>query len=123
MNRVDFPILNQSVYNRPLVYLDNAATTQKPQCVIEALSDYYLTLNSNLHRGVHYLSQQATEAFEIARRRVQTFINAPHSEEVVFTRGATEAINLVASCFGRRFLAEGDEVLISEMEHHSNIVP
>ena len=123
MNRVDFPILNQSVYNRPLVYLDNAATTQKPQCVIEALSDYYLTLNSNIHRGVHYLSQQATEAFEIARRRVQTFINAPHSEEVVFTRGATEAINLVASCFGRRFLAEGDEVLISEMEHHSNIVP
>ena len=123
MNREDFPILNQSVYNRPLVYLDNAATTQKPKCVIEALSDYYLTLNSNIHRGVHYLSQQATEAFEIARRRVQTFINAPHSEEVVFTRGATEAINLVASCFGRRFLAEGDEVLISEMEHHSNIVP
>ncbi len=123
MNREDFPILDQQIYNRPLVYLDNAATTQKPKCVIEALSDYYLTLNSNIHRGVHYLSQQATEAFEAARRRVQSFINAPHSEEVVFTRGATEAINLVASSFGRRFLSEGDEVLISEMEHHSNIVP
>jgi cysteine desulfurase/selenocysteine lyase len=123
MNREDFPILDQQIYNRPLVYLDNAATTQKPKCVIEALSDYYLTLNSNIHRGVHYLSQQATEAFEAARRRVQSFINAPHSEEVVFTRGATEAINLVSSSFGRRFLSEGDEVLISEMEHHSNIVP
>ena len=123
MNREDFPILDQHIYNRPLVYLDNAATTQKPKCVIEALSDYYLTLNSNIHRGVHYLSQQATEAFEAARRRVQSFINAPHSEEIVFTRGATEAINLVASSFGRRFLSEGDEVLISEMEHHSNIVP
>lgn len=123
MNREDFPILDQQIYNRPLVYLDNAATTQKPKCVIEALSDYYLTLNSNIHRGVHYLSQQATEAFEAARRRVQSFINALHSEEVVFARGATEAINLVASSFGRRFLTEGDEVLISEMEHHSNIVP
>lgn len=123
MNREDFPILDQQIYNRPLVYLDNAATTQKPKCVIEALSDYYLTLNSNIHRGVHYLSQQATEAFEAARSRVQSFINAPHSEEVVFARGATEAINLVASSFGRRYLTEGDEVLISEMEHHSNIVP
>lgn len=123
MNREDFPILNQNIFNRPLVYLDNAATTQKPACVIEALSQYYLTINSNIHRGVHYLSQQATDAFEVARRRVQAFINAPSCEEVVFTRGATEAINLVASSFGRRYLNEGDEVLISEMEHHSNIVP
>lgn len=123
MNREDFPILEQQVYKKPLVYLDNAATTQKPQVVIDAMKRYYETINSNIHRGVHYLSQQATEEFEIARRCVQQFINASHDYEVIFTRGATESINLVASCFGRTFIGEGDEIIISAMEHHSNIVP
>ena len=123
MNREDFPILEQQVYKKLLVYLDNAATTQKPQVVIDAMKRYYETINSNIHRGVHCLSQQATEEFEIARRCVQQFINAAHDYEVIFTRGATESINLVASCFGRTFIGEGDEIIISAMEHHSNIVP
>lgn len=123
MNREDFPILEQQVYKKPLVYLDNAATTQKPQVVIDAMKRYYETINSNIHRGVHCLSQQATEEFEIARCCVQQFINASHDYEVIFTRGATESINLVASCFGRTFIGEGDEIIISAMEHHSNIVP
>lgn len=123
MNRTDFPILNQQVNGQPLVYFDNAATTQKPEVVIEALSNYYLSINSNIHRGVHFLSQKATDEFEIARKTVQQFINAPTSQEVIFTRGTTEAINLIASSFGHAFLQENDEVLISEMEHHANIVP
>ena len=123
MNREDFPILEQQVYKKPLVYLDNAATTQKPRVVIDAMTRYYETINSNIHRGVHALSQKATEEFEIARRCVQQFINAAHDYEVIFTRGATESINLVASCFGRTFIGEGDEIIISAMEHHSNIVP
>lgn len=123
MNRNDFPILEQTVYKKPLIYLDNAATTQKPQIVIDALSDYYSKINSNIHRGVHCLSQQATEEFEIARKSVQQFIHAAHDYEVIFTRGATESINLVASSFGRTFIQEGDEIIVSEMEHHSNIVP
>lgn len=123
MNRSDFPILDQLVYKKPLVYFDNAATTQKPKVVIDALSNYYETLNSNIHRGVHCLSQKATEEFEIARKCVQQFIHAAHDYEIVFTRGATESINLVASSFGRTFIEAGDEIIISEMEHHSNIVP
>jgi len=123
MNKEDFKILNQKIYNRPLVYFDNAATTQKPQVVIDALSDYYETINSNIHRGVHYLSQRATDEFESARNKVKAFINAPNSYEVIFTRGTTESINMIAYSFGRTFLSEGDEVILSEMEHHSNIVP
>ena len=123
MNRNDFPILNQNVYNKPLVYFDNAATTQKPLPVIEALSDYYKSINSNIHRGVHFLSQKATEEFEVARKAVQQFIHAAHDYEVIFTRGATESINLVAASFGKTYIQPGDEILISEMEHHSNIVP
>ncbi|MBO7647039.1 MAG: cysteine desulfurase [Bacteroidales bacterium] len=123
MNREDFPILTQEVYNRPLVYLDNAATTQKPQVVIDALDHYYKSINSNIHRGVHYLSQLATNEFELARRCVQQFINAAHDYEIIFTRGATEGINLVAASFGRTYIQRGDEIIISEMEHHSNIVP
>lgn len=122
-HRTDFPILNQNVNGRPLVYLDNAATTQKPSVVINALSDYYTKINSNIHRGVHHLSQLATEQFEVARRTAQAFINAPQTHEVVFTRGTTESINLIASSFSQRFLHPGDEVLVSEMEHHANIVP
>lgn len=123
MHREDFPILEQQVNNYPLVYFDNAATTQKPQVVIDALINYYQTLNSNIHRGVHYLSQKATEEFEVARRTVQKFINAPTPQEIIFTRGTTESINLIANSFGKAFLKKDDEVLISEMEHHSNIVP
>lgn len=123
MNRNDFRILDQKVYKKPLIYFDNAATTQKPQEVIDALSEYYETINSNIHRGVHCLSQQATNEFELARKTVQQFINARHDYEVIFTRGATESINLVAHSFGRTFIKEGDEIIISEMEHHSNIVP
>lgn len=119
---MNFPILNTQVYNKRLVYLDNAATTQKPQQVIDALNDYYLTLNSNIHRGTHYLATKATERYEEVRRRVQQFINARSNREVVFTRGTTESINLVATSFGSR-LRKGDEVIISGMEHHSNIVP
>lgn len=121
--RTDFPILHQTVNKRPLVYFDNAATTQKPIQVTEALADYYNRYNSNIHRGVHHLSQIATEAFENGRENVRTFINAKYSYEVIFTRGTTEAINLVASSFCRKFVGNDDEIIVSEMEHHSNIVP
>lgn len=120
--REDFPILRQTVHGKPLVYLDNAATSQKPQAVIDSEAHYYAALNANIHRGVHSLSQQATEAYEGARDKVQHFIHAARREEIVFTRGTTEAINLVAGSFGQR-LGPGDEILITEMEHHSNIVP
>ncbi len=118
-----FDILNTSVYGKPLIYFDNAATTQKPRSVVETLTSYYTTLNSNIHRGAHYLSTTATEAYEQSRRKVQAFINAKYSHEIVFTRGTTESINLVASSFAKRFLTDGDEIIISGMEHHSNIVP
>jgi cysteine desulfurase/selenocysteine lyase len=121
--RQDFPILQRDVYGKRLVYLDNAATTQKPRCVVEKIENGYYTLNANIHRGVHYLSQQATEAHEAARVTVQRFINAPKPENIIFTRGTTEAINLVASSFCYQFMSDGDEVIISTMEHHSNIVP
>ncbi len=123
MTNTDFPILDTQVYNHRLVYLDNAATTQKPREVIETLTNYYLTLNSNIHRGAHYLAAQATERYEEVRRKVQQLINAASSSEIVFTRGTTESINLVASSFGQAFLHSGDEVIVSGMEHHSNIVP
>ena len=123
MNRADFKILDQKIYGRQLVYLDNAATTQKPQVVLDALNGYYETINSNIHRGVHYLSQRATDEFEAAREAVRRFINARHAYEVIFTRGATDSMNLVAASFGRTFLQAGDEIVISEMEHHANIVP
>jgi len=121
--REDFPILKREIYGRPLVYLDNAATTQKPLCVLDAMRDEYLNVNANVHRGVHYLSQQATELHEGARERVRQFINAKSTSEIVFTRGTTESLNLVASSFVEAFMRPGDEVLISVMEHHSNIVP
>ena len=120
--RKDFPILGREVYGRPLVYLDNAATVQKPRCVVEAMADEYYNVNANVHRGVHFLSQQATELHEAARETVRHFLNARSTAEVVFTRGTTESINLVASCFGEAFMREGDEVIVSEMEHHANIV-
>ena len=120
--REDFPILAREVYGRPLVYLDNAATTQKPLCVLDAMRDEYLNVNANVHRGVHYLSQQATDLHEAARETVRAFINARKTEEIVFTRGTTEAINLVASSFCESQMQPGDEVLVTEMEHHSNIV-
>ena len=121
--RGDFPILSRTVYNRPLVYLDNSATTQKPRVVVDSIVREYYSENANVHRGVHFLSQQATDLYEKARRRVRTFINARSDKEIVFTRGTTESLNLVASSFGERFMGEGDEVIISAMEHHSNIVP
>ena len=121
--RKDFPILSREVYGKPLVYLDNAATTQKPLCVLDAMRDEYLNVNANVHRGVHYLSQQATNLHEEAREKVRTFINASKTEEVIFTRGTTEGINLVVSSFCDAFMQEGDEVIVSTMEHHSNIVP
>ena len=120
--REDFPILQREVYGKPLVYLDNAATTQKPLCVLDAMRDEYLNVNANVHRGVHYLSQQATDLHEAAREQVRQFINARKTEEIVFTRGTTEAINLVASTFCENQMQPGDEVLVTEMEHHSNIV-
>ena len=120
--RADFPILSREVYDKPLVYLDNAATTQKPLCVLDAMRDEYLNVNANVHRGVHYLSQQATDLHEAAREKVREFINAKKIEEIVFTRGTTEAINLVASSFCESQMQPGDEVLVTEMEHHSNIV-
>jgi cysteine desulfurase/selenocysteine lyase len=123
MNRDDFPILSRTVYDRPLVYLDNAATTQKPRCVVEAMMEEYYNVNANVHRGVHFLSQKATDLHEQARETVRDFINARTSSEIIFTRGTTESINLLAYSFGEAFMQEGDEVLISEMEHHSNIVP
>lgn len=121
--RKEFPILEQTVYGKPLIYLDNAATTQKPRCVIDSISQAYLTINSNVHRGVHHLSQVATEQFEEAREKVRAHINAGDKSEIIFTRGTTESINLVASSFGNTFLKAGDEVIISSLEHHSNIVP
>ena len=121
--RNDFPILSRTVYDRPLVYLDNAATTQKPRQVVEAITEEYYNVNANVHRGVHYLSQQATELHENARETVRRFINARSTNEVVFTRGTTESLNLVASSFCDAFMQEGDEVIVSVMEHHSNIVP
>ena len=121
--REDFPILGREVYNKPLVYLDNAATTQKPRCVIEAITEEYYNVNANVHRGVHYLSQQATDLHEQARDTVRQFINARSVNEVIFTRGTTESANLVVSSFSDAFMGEGDEVILSVMEHHSNIVP
>lgn len=121
--RKDFPILSKPIYNKPLVYLDNAATTQKPLSVIEAMNNEYLNVNSNVHRGVHWLSQQATELHESARETLRKFINAKSTNEIIFTRGTTESINLVASSFVEGFMNAGDEVIVSEMEHHSNIVP
>ncbi|MGH7766649.1 MAG: SufS family cysteine desulfurase, partial [Candidatus Binatia bacterium] len=121
--REDFPILKQRVHGRPLVYLDNAATTQKPEVVIDAVSRYYRTDNANVHRGLHQLSERATEAYEGARRKVQRFINAADVREIIFVRGSTEGINLVAQSYGRANLGAGDEIVISAMEHHSNIVP
>lgn len=121
--RNDFPILKREVNGKPLVYLDNGATTQKPKFVIDAITNYYEEMNSNVHRGVHYLSQLSTDAFEVTRRKVQQFINAKEEAEIIITKGTTESINLVASCFGKAFVHEGDEIIISAMEHHSNIVP
>ena len=121
--RRDFPILGREVYGKPLVYLDNAATTQKPQCVIDSISDAYRNVNANVHRGIHFLSQEATDMLEAARENVRSFIGAGSTEEIIFTRGTTESMNLLASSFAAAFLKEGDEVLISGMEHHSNIVP
>lgn len=122
--RKDFPILHQTIYkNKPLVYLDNAATTQKPQQVINTLTDYYTGYNSNIHRGVHFLSQKASQAYDDVRVKVKDFINAADEREIIFTRGTTESINLVASTYGRKFIGKDDEIIISAMEHHSNIVP
>lgn len=121
--RADFPILSREIYGKPLVYFDNGATTQKPRCVVDAIVEEYYSVNANVHRGVHFLSQQATELHEGSRETVRQFINARSTSEVIFTRGTTEAINLVAFCFGEEFMSEGDEVIISTMEHHSNIVP
>ncbi|HKX28258.1 MAG TPA: aminotransferase class V-fold PLP-dependent enzyme, partial [Blastocatellia bacterium] len=121
--RRDFPILKREVHGKPLVYLDNAASSQKPQVVIDALNRYYSEQNANVHRGVHALSQLATREYEEARVKAQRFLNAAETHEIIFTRGATEGINLVANSFGRRFVREGDEIVISTLEHHSNIVP
>ena len=121
--REDFPILSRTVYDRPLVYLDNAATTQKPRIVVDSIVNEYYSVNANVHRGVHYLSQQATELHEASRETVRKFINARSTDEVIFTRGTTEGLNLIVSSFGDEFMKEGDEVIISTMEHHSNIVP
>jgi cysteine desulfurase / selenocysteine lyase len=121
--RKDFPILHQEVHGRPLVYLDSAATSQKPQVVLDALADYYARDNANVHRGVHQLSERATDAYEGARARIQRFLNAAHPREIVFVRGTTEGINLVAQTYGRRMVGPGDEVIITALEHHSNIVP
>ena len=121
--RKDFPILSREIYGRPLVYLDNGATTQKPLCVLDAMRDEYLNVNANVHRGVHWLSQQATDLHEAARETVRKFVNARSTSEIVFTRGTTESLNLVASSFVEGCMEEGDEVIVSTMEHHSNIVP
>lgn len=121
--RRDFPILERTVHGRPLVYLDNAATTQKPLCVLDAMREEYLNVNANVHRGVHWLSQQSTELHENARETVRRFVNAASTSEIVFTRGTTEGLNLVAATFADAFMQEGDEVIVSAMEHHSNIVP
>jgi cysteine desulfurase/selenocysteine lyase len=121
--RADFPILSEKIYNKDLIYFDNGATTQKPRCVVEKIDEGYYHLNANIHRGVHYLSQKATEAHEAARTVVAEFLHAAKREEIIFTRGTTEAINLVATSFGDAFVKEGDEIIVSVMEHHSNIVP
>ena len=121
--RKDFPALHQEIYGKPLVYLDSAATTLKPQVVIDAISNYYSTINSNVHRGVHYLSQQATDAFENVRNTVKDFINAGSTKEIIFTKGTTESINLIAYSFGRKFIEKDDEIIVSAVEHHANIVP
>lgn len=121
--RADFPILKSKINGKPLVYLDNAATTQKPQSVIEAITNYYTTYNSNIHRGTHHLSNLATEAHESARKTIKDYINAEHDHEIIFTRGTTEGINLVAHSFGEAFVSPGDEVIVTEMDHHSNFVP
>ncbi|MCM1030743.1 MAG: cysteine desulfurase [Oscillibacter sp.] len=121
--RADFPILEEKVYGKPLVYLDNGATAQRPLPVVDRMTEYYLKYNSNVHRGVHYLSNKCTDANEEARREIQHFIHAASEKEVIFTRGTTEAINLVAYAFGEAFVGEGDEILVTEMEHHANIVP
>lgn len=123
MNRTDFPILNEQVYNRPLVYLDNAATTQKPQAVLDAIIDGYTHWNANIHRGVHHLSQVATQHHEEARQRVADFLGAQSANEIIFTKGATDSINMLAFSFGEAHIHEGDEIIISQLEHHSNIVP
>ena len=120
--RGNFPILSRQVYNRPLVYLDNAATTQKPACVVDAMVNEYYTVNANVHRGVHFLSQQATDLHEAARETVRQFINARESREIVFTRGTTESLNLVATAYGEAFLNKGDEVIVSVMEHHLSLI-
>lgn len=121
--RQDFPILQRQVYGRPLVYLDNGATTQKPRCVVEAMTEEYYNVNANVHRGVHFLSQKATDLHEQSRETVRRFLNANSVNEIIFTRGTTESMNLAASCFSEAFMQEGDEVIISTLEHHSNIVP
>jgi len=121
--REDFPILKRQVNGKPLIYLDNGATTQKPKQVIDAIMSYYTDMNSNVHRGVHYLSQISTDAFEVTRRKLQEFIHAAHDYEVIITKGTTDSINLVATCYGREFVHAGDEIIVSAMEHHSNIVP
>ena len=121
--RKDFPILERTVYGKPLVYLDNGATTQKPRSVVDAITEEYYSVNANVHRGVHFLSQEATRLHEASRERVRSFINAASTNEIIFTRGTTEAVNLLAASFGEAFLREGDEVIVSTMEHHSNIVP
>ena len=121
--REDFPILQREVYGKPLIYLDNGATTQKPRCVVDAITEEYYSVNANVHRGVHFLSQQATELHEASRETVRKFLNAKSSNEIIFTRGTTESINLLVTSFGEEFMSEGDEVIVSVMEHHSNIVP
>jgi cysteine desulfurase / selenocysteine lyase len=121
--REDFPVLNQKVYGKDFIYFDNGATTQKPRQVIETVSNFYSQTNSNIHRGVHFLSEKSTEAYENARKTVQKFIHARHEHEIIFTKGTTDSINLVAFSFGERYIKEGDEIIISAMEHHSNIVP
>lgn len=121
--RADFPVLNQKVYGKPLIYFDNAATTQKPNVVIEKEKELYHTINSNIHRGVHFLSDQMTTEYEEARKYIRGFINATYCREIVFTKGTTESVNLVAFSFGEQFVKQGDEIVISEMEHHANIVP
>ena len=121
--REDFPILSRKIYDKPLVYFDNAATTQKPLCVLDAMREEYLNVNANVHRGVHWMSQQATELHEQAREAVRKFLNAKSTTEIVFTRGTTEGLNLVASTFADECMHEGDEAIVSTMEHHSNIVP
>jgi len=121
--RKDFPILSREVNGKPLVYFDNGATSQKPQIVIDTISHYYEFENSNIHRGIHTLSQEATNAYEVAREKIRSFVNAEHSHEIIFTKGTTDSINLVASSFGKKHLKKGDEIIISTMEHHSNIVP